>query len=212
MLFCKITYMKWTDSIKNKLMASVVLLTLCLLVILSNYLDRVHTKDVKNSISTLYEDRLIVEEYILKMTRDTYQIRELLMAPEARQNPELIKTLTAGFKSTYATFIKTRLTTLEKSTAQMLIGQIRQFEKVNDRPTALRHTDGILASLSRLSQIQLEESKLIMKQVEAQYATTKTLSQFAFGIVIIILVVLQVLVFSGETLIPILKPKDPSLN
>jgi hypothetical protein len=192
-------------------MASVVLLTLCLLVILSNYLDRVHTRNVKDSISTMYEDRLIVEEYILKMTRNTYQIRELLLSPHAGR-PDDIKSLTADFKSTYGIFIKTRLTTLEKSTAVKLKTQIREFENLQNHQAALNQTEGILTSLGKLSEIQLEESKRIMKQVEAQYATTKTLSQFAFGIVIIILIVLQVLVFSGETLFPIFKPKDPSLN
>ena len=192
-------------------MASVVLLTLCLLVILSNYLDRVHTRNVKNSISTMYEDRFIVEEYILKMTRNTYQIRELLLSPDAGR-PDDIKSLTTDFKSTYGIFIKTRLTALEKSTAVKLKTQIREFENLQNHQAALNQTEGILTSLGKLSEIQLEESKRIMKQVEAQYATTKTLSQFAFGIVIIILIVLQVLVFSGETLFPIFKPKDPSLN
>ena len=192
-------------------MASVVLLTLCLLVILSNYLDRVHTRNVKNSISTMYEDRFIVEEYILKMTRNTYQIRELLLSPDAGR-PDDIKSLTTDFKSTYGIFIKTRLTALEKSTAVKLKTQIREFENLQNHQAALNQTEGILTSLGKLSEIQLEESKLIMKQDEAQYATTKTLSQFAFGIVIIILIVLQVLVFSGETLFPIFKPKDPSLN
>src|SRR5690606_31643188 len=106
----------------------------------------------------------------------------------------------------------TRLTTLEKSTAVKLKTQIREFENLQNHQAALNQTEGILTSLGKLSEIQLEESKRIMKQVEAQYATTKTLSQFAFGIVIIILIVLQVLVFSGETLFPIFKPKDPSLN
>jgi hypothetical protein len=70
--------MKWTYSIKNKLLASVVLLALCLLVLLSNYLDRMHTRNVTNYITTLYEDRLVAEVYILKMTSTIYQIREVL--------------------------------------------------------------------------------------------------------------------------------------
>ncbi len=51
--------MKWTYTIKNKLAASGVLFSLCLLVLFSNYIDRNHTENVKNAISTLYEDRLI---------------------------------------------------------------------------------------------------------------------------------------------------------
>lgn len=70
--------MKWTYLIKNKITASAVLLTLCLLVLLSNYPDRLHTKNVANAISTLYEDRLLAEEYIFKMTTTIYQVREIL--------------------------------------------------------------------------------------------------------------------------------------
>jgi hypothetical protein len=70
--------MKWTYSIQNKMTASGVLLTLCVLVLFSSHLDRDHTNNVKNSISTLYEDRLIAEDYILKMTIDIYEIKQVL--------------------------------------------------------------------------------------------------------------------------------------
>lgn len=206
--------MRWTVSIKNKLGASIVLLALCLLVLLSNYLDRLHTENVKNSISTMYEDRLIVEELILKMTRNIYQIREILNTEDHEVKVNTFKKLTVDIKATYNIFIKTRLTKNEKITADELITQIQGLEQslfsTNNLPSI--YTDKILSSLNKLSQIQLSESKLIMKQVEAQYATIKASSQFALAIIIIILLVLQVMVFSGESLIPRFKPKDPTLN
>ncbi len=206
--------MRWTFSIKNKLGASIVLLALCLLVLLSNYLDRLHTENVKNSISTMYEDRLIVEELILKMTRNIYQIREILNTEDHEVKVNTFKKLTVDIKATYNIFIKTRLTKNEKITADELITQIQGLEQslfsTNNLPSI--YTDKILSSLNKLSQIQLSESKLIMKQVEAQYATIKASSQFALAIIIIILLVLQVMVFSGESLIPRFKPKDPTLN
>lgn len=206
--------MKWTHSIKNRLGASVVLLALCLLVLLSNYLDRLHTQNVKSSISTMYEDRLIVEVYILRMTQNVYQIREILKAGENNPNGTNVDSLARDFKNTFNIYSKTRLTKIEKATAVKLIRDFRDFEqtlsKGNVEPAI--HTDRILNSLNRLSTIQLDESKLIMKQVEAQYATIKASSQFAFAIVIVILIVLQVMVFSGESLIPVFKPKDPTLN
>lgn len=206
--------MRWADSVKNKLVASIVLLALCLLVLLSNYLDRIHTQNVKNSISTMYEDRLIVEEYILKMTRNIYQIREILNVENSEQKVNSVKALTGEFKATYNIFIRTRLTKKEKSTADELITQIQGFEqiKVGDTKPALIYTDKILDSLNKLSEIQLDESKQIMNKVESQYATIKVLSQLAFAIIIIILIVLQVLVFSGESIIPLFRPKDPTLN
>ena len=90
--------MKWIYGIKNKLTASIVLLALCLLVLLSNYLDRLHTENVKNSISTMYEDRLIVEEYILKMTQNTYQIREILIKDDFGSKESTLKKLTENIE------------------------------------------------------------------------------------------------------------------
>lgn len=206
--------MRWTFSIKNKLAASIVLLALCLLVLSSNFLDRLHTENVKNSISTMYEDRLIAEEYILKMTRNIYQIREILSTKDHALKESTVKKLTADFKATYNIFIRTRLTKNEKSTADELMNQIKGLEQavLNDSNVTSIYTDKILSSLNKLSEIQLDESKLIMKQVEAQYATIKASSQFAFAIIIIILIALQVMVFSGESIIPIFKTKDPTLN
>ena len=207
--------MKWTFSIKNKFWASAVLLVLCILVLLSNYLDRLHTENVKSSISTMYEDRLIVEDYILKMTRNTYQIWEILHSGE---DPVLdnnaITSLTADFQNTYNSYIKTKLTKTEAVTTVELINHFKAFEKIvfEDGPVTSAHTDKMLHFLKKLSIIQLEESKLIMKQVESQYAVIKASSQFAFAIIIIILIVLQILVFSGESIVPIFKPKDPTLN
>lgn len=207
--------MNWTYSIKNKFGASMVLLALCLLVLLSNYLDRLHTKNVKNSISTMYEDRLIAEDYILKMTRNVYQIREILTSDKSDTlKANAVGKLTSDFKSTYAIYCKTKLTQTEKTTANELIGNFRKLEQMisNDKIVASFSTDKILSSLNKLSEIQLNESKLIMQQVESQYATIKASSQFAFTIILIILIVLQVMVFSGDSLIPTFKPKDPTLN
>ena len=206
--------MKWTYSIKNKLVASIVLIALCLLVLLSNYLDQLHTENVKNSISTMYDDRLVVENYILKMTQNTYEIREILQDNEKPDLTNAMVNLTKEFNTTFAIFSKTKLTKIEKETADELIGNFKKLEDVISRGQNVPfiQTDSILASLTKLSVIQLDESKLIMQQVESQYAAIKVTSQFAFALIIVILIVLQILVFSGESLIPLFKTKDASLN
>ena len=207
--------MKWTNNIKNKSLASIILLALCLLVLLNNYLERVHATNVKDAISTLYEDRLIAEEYILKMTSTIYQVREVL-ASDSNSNSKsnAIKTLNDNFNATYSAYSKTKLTPKEKTTAVELLNYINKFEPTfstnNYKPSL--YTKKALITLSKLSKIQLEESKLIMKNVESQYATIKASSQYAFAIIILILIVLQIIVFSAESIIPVIKTKDPSLN
>lgn len=207
--------MKWTYLIKNKLQASAVLLTLCLLVLLSNYLDRIHSQNVTNAISTLYEDRLLAEAYIFKMTGTIYQMREVLQGDAPDELKEAaISELMQAFADSYNTYRKTKLTATEKNTAIELNGyfsDLKQiFAKKQYGPSG--YTEKSLLSLNRLSTVQLEESKLIMKNVELQYATIKASSQFAFAIGIIILLVLQAIIFTAKTVVPLDIPKDAKLN
>lgn len=207
--------MKWTYSIKNKLLASVALLSLCLLVLLSHYLDKIHTQRVKNSITTLYEDRLIAEGYILKMTGNIYQIREVLNAePNDISKSKAVAKPLAEFKEWYAIYMKTKLTVIENETAIALSSAIKDFEQklINNGEDLSIYTDKALFSLNKLSNVQLDESKLIMKNAESEYAAIKISSQFAFTIILIILFVLQAIVFSSKTLITVTKPKDTALN
>jgi hypothetical protein len=207
--------MKWTYLIKNKLTASAVLLTLCLLVLLSNYLDRLHTKNVTNAISTLYEDRLLAEEYIFKMTSTIYQVREVLQTGEsADAKVTAISNLMNEFADAYQAYSKTKLTATEKNISTELNGYFAQLKQTfaNNQYVPSFDTDKALSSLSRLSTVQLEESKLIMKNVELQYATIKASSQFAFAIGIIILLVLQAIVFTAKAVVLVNIPKDTTLN
>lgn len=207
--------MKWTYSIQNKVLASSVLFALCLLVLLSNYLDRKHTTQVKNAIATLYEDRLIAEGYILKMTRHMYEIREVLHAEQAMAlKAQSIDQEVNAFHETYDIYMKTKLTTTEEASAISLIGHVnRLHQRIDNNPfEAVGDTEKALASLAKLSAVQLNESKLIMNSVESEYANIKASSQFAFAIIIIILVVLQAIVFSTKSLLPPNLPQDPSMN
>lgn len=207
--------MKWTYLIKNKITASAVLLTLCLLVLLSNYLDRLHTKNVTNAISTLYEDRLLAEEYIFKMTSTIYQVREVLQTGEsADAKVTAISNLMNEFADAYQAYSKTKLTATEKNISTELNGYFAQLKQTfaNNQYVPSVDTDKALSSLSRLSTVQLEESKLIMKNVELQYATIKASSQFAFAIGIIILLVLQAIVFTAKAVVLVNIPKDTTLN
>ncbi|MEZ5023893.1 MAG: hypothetical protein R2728_11655 [Chitinophagales bacterium] len=205
--------MKWTYSIKNKALASIALLVLCLLVLLSNYIDRNHTYNIKKSISTLYEDRLIAEEYILKMTIFVYQIKEELKSDSSNvYKTKSINELLLAFKNTSDAYHKTKFTELEKIKADELINIIESIEptQLDEAQKNLEFVDKALVLLDELSKIQLSESKLIMKYSEQLYLSGKTSSQFVFAVIIILLLVLQALLFTSKTLVQ--KTKFPNLN
>lgn len=207
--------MKWTYSVKSKTMTSVILLSLCLLVLFSNYIDRDHTENVKKSISTLYEDRLIAENYILNMTSSLYQIKEALNTDvnEANKNNS-IKKLLLEIKETSNSYHETKFTELEKIKAGELLSTLREIDPAQIKNTQLKleSVDKALTLLNELSVIQLTESKQIMNYAEKLYLTGKTSSQFVSALIIIILLVLQVLVFTSKPIIPKVKTDSPQLN
>ncbi len=208
--------MKWMYSIRNKMVASGALLPLCMLVLFSNYVDRDHTNNVKKSISTLYEDRLIVEDYILKMTVNIYEIKQALNAPDVKgeHSTHHIKTLLSEIDGLSNAHLKTKFTKTEDVTFAALLKTLNEFKassyaNIQDK---LKIADQALLLLNELSSIQLEESKLIMKQAENLYRSGKATSQFAFAITIIILAVLQALVFTSKTITNINQTSAHNLN
>lgn len=194
--------MKWTYIIKNKFLASGALLGLCLLVLISNYLDRNHTENVKQSISSLYEDRLVAEEYILQMMGGLYKMKELTIAdtPDLTSKQRLGK-LFLEIKSTSAAYQKTKFTEQETIKARELTEILEQLDLAQQNQMKINSITKALQILEDLSGIQLAESKEIMATAEKLYLTSKISSQFVFGIILIILLVLQALVFTSKTLI-----------
>ena len=194
--------MKWTYSIQNKLTASAALFTLCLLVLFSNYVDRDHTSNVKKAISTLYEDRLVVEHYILKMTIDIYEIKQVLHgAGQHGETTHPVTELLSHIDGLSKAYLKTKFTEDEDATFTTLLSTLKIFDETSQsNEDRLNLADQALVLLNKLSAIQLEESKLIMKQVDGLYKSGQVTSQFAFGITIVILLVLQALVFASKTL------------
>ncbi len=195
--------MKWTYSIQNKLTAAAVLFALCLLVLISNYNERLHNDEVKEMISSLYQDRLMAEEYLFELTNNLYKIREESNKKEGDfigKNMEINKNI-AEIESICKAYEKTKLTDNEAIKFKLFTQLISQLKLENNQNLATKNqiTTDALNVLKALSSIQVEESKSVVKQSEQQYRFSKLSSELAFAIVIILLIVIQVLVFSSKT-------------
>lgn len=207
--------MRWTYSIQNKFTASSVLLLLCLLVLYSNYTDRKHTENVKKEISTLYEDRLIAEGYILEMTSGIYKLKEVIYtAAKDSAKIEWYHSTISNIQKVNTAYRKTKFTELENRKAddlEIILDKLESIDSAN-YVAELESANQALDILNELSAIQLEESKQIMKRAESLYKSSKVSSQFAFALVIIILIVLQAIVFTSKTLPPDTAIKFPNMN
>ncbi|HOY14425.1 MAG TPA: MCP four helix bundle domain-containing protein [Saprospiraceae bacterium] len=206
--------MKWTYSIQNKLTAAAVLFVLCVVILYANYNDRMHTSKVIGLISTLYQDRIIAEAYIYNMSNDLYEIKEALIDPVGETPNVKIQDMISKINVNMAAYEKTKLTEKESLIYDQLRLEIPQnWEAKNNQNNALeKMADNSLLLLGALSEIQLNESKSIVADSEKTYKMSKLSSEFAFAIVIIILIILQALVFASKTLHISNEPVDPSLN
>lgn len=182
-------------------MASLALLSLCGLVLLSNYIDNRHTENVKGAISTLYEDRLVAEYYILQMTSGLHRIEDLLQLHDP-VHEDKIALILEGVKKTYADYLKTKFTEEEHLKAKEFSNVLQSFGEPSGQSynARLKWTSMGLVALNELSDIQLAESKQIMKKSELLYQSGKANSQYVFATIIIILLVLQAVVFTSKTL------------
>jgi hypothetical protein len=151
----------------------------------------------------LYEDRLLAEVYILKMTGLVYEIKEVLHtdAPEDYKT-NYIKSLLLQLEDINTAYLQTKFTTLETKKAAELVAALNGFKTPELQNTAaqLAISRASLLVLSELSAIQLAESKQIMAEAEKLYLSGKTSSQFVFALIILILIVLQALVFASKSL------------
>lgn len=195
--------MKWTYSIENKMAAAFVLLILCVLVLLSSYNDKIHTREVKESISTLYEDRLVAQDYILKLTDHFYQINETLNNPailDAEQTGK-VSAILFDIEEINTTYEKTKLTENEEIKFKLFKKVCQELAAANMQniENKKQYTKNALALLRDLSAIQIEESKLIVSRSERLYQASKISSDLSIGIVVVLLIILQALVFASKT-------------
>jgi len=190
--------MKWIYSIKNKGTAAAALFFLCALVLFSNFNDRRHTTQVKESINMLYEDRLVAESYILTLSDCMHQVREALSTGADQK----VATILATIDQTNLVYEKTKFTAAETKTYSEFKGLCKQIssENVQSNADKMQFAKEALVKLNALSTIQIEESKSIMAKSDQLYSTGQTSSNFAMAIIIIIALVLQALLFASKTL------------
>ena len=197
------------------MVASGSLLLLCLLVLVSNYIDRNHTDNVKGAISTLYEDRLVAEEYIFRMTNGIYQVREMILSDSTSYNATIsINNLLLQIRAENSAYQKTKFTMAERIKADELLLILKNFDAGTFKSfdNLLQNSNQAISILNELSAIQLEESKKIMSHAETLYVTGKASSRFVFAVIIVILLVLQALVFTSKPLVQNGKQDAQRLN
>src|SRR5690606_29601655 len=70
--------MMWTLAIKRKITAALLLLSVVGLVLLTNWSEQRNARRIAAAVTTIYEDRLVVEGYIFKLSQHLQTIGEII--------------------------------------------------------------------------------------------------------------------------------------
>jgi len=185
---------------------------LCL-VMLTNIQEQHLVKRINESVTSLYSDRLVVADYIHKLSNRMEKLLVLLSAPQYSSknvNLELDK-----IKQINTLYEKTVLTDKENvnfNTFKIYIQQIAQNVNATDHAKAIEISKQARQTLETLSSIQLEEGKVKLDEVISMTSRSRLMSYIEIVILIVIAILIQILVFSAKVEMGAKVPKDHNLN
>ena len=185
---------------------------LCL-VMLTNIQEQHLVKRINESVTSLYSDRLVVADYIHKLSNRMEKLLVLLSSPQYSSkdvNLELDK-----IKQINTLYEKTVLTDKENvnfNTFKICIQQIAQNVNATDHAKAIEISKQARQTLETLSSIQLEEGKVKLDEVISMTSRSRLMSYIEIVILIVIAILIQILVFSAKVEMGAKVPKDHNLN
>ncbi|WP_026967851.1 hypothetical protein [Algoriphagus terrigena] len=194
--------MKWTYSIPRKTGTALLLLTVLVLVLANNLRDRSNSERLKTAFESIYEDRLMVESYILRLSEELHQIQEILENPVVRQTENLQRKL-SEIEQINLLYLNTELTKAEEM-------HFEHFEKLTwelDKALLDGKIEGAnskieeaLMDLRLLSEIQISEGQSLLTQSQQLFKSSSISSQFEICLVIILGLMVQGILFASKTL------------
>lgn len=188
--------MKWAFSIENKIKASIILIALCSVVLFSNFrLKRLSSK-VANSVQTIYEDRLIVQDLIFSFDQildERYHINEQ-MAQHTGNNQAQKKVEELKLK-----YLSTIMTEEEERVFNSFSSNLTDVLTLDDT-VELKLFNEMRSELQRLEQIQMEEAKRQMNIIHKTRAGQELGFYFETAIIVVLLVIVQFLIISNTSI------------
>lgn len=201
------------------------------LTMLTNLLQRKRFKELEQSFTSIYEDRLLAESYLFHLYVDLKKEQDILQLLSDNgmsygDRAEMDKDR-ADRDTIMAKYSETYLTEEEKVHFDSLKQALHYIDHLEEKiesdenrgliPPDLiaahnKATNHAFATISNLSDIQTSEGALLQKRTKQIVWGSVSISQFEMTILIMIAIVIQGLIFSSKTLLVKTKGQDPGLN
>lgn len=192
--------MSWNLTTMQKVKAVVALAVVFLLVLATNKMDSNHFKVVKRTLSTVYKDRLVVQDYIYRFSKNL-QEKKLDLALEDTINQQLNDSINHLVKL----YAETELTPSEARYFESFRTSLNQLYKLEQNFLEGKHDDEkqsifkqhtvLNDQLDELSKIQLKEGKRQIEISNRSISTSDLISNIEIAVLIIIGIIIQALIF-----------------
>ena len=180
----------------NKIKLILTLLVFVLLIFAANKIDRNYFSILKESFTSIYEDRLVVKDYLFKISRQLEEKKDYLPLDQYAQS----KSINDSIDVLLDKFAATKLTSRESQSLNGLQDNIenlylleREFYTAEASPTREKKLEQINQRYEKiwnnmlvLSEIQLTEGKRLMSSSNQVFKSTNLLSYLEIGFLILI--------------------------
>lgn len=208
--------MKWTYSIQQKTTAAVLLAAIFAVIFIVNRIENNKINELGKSMNSVYEDRLMVENYIFRLSGLLYEKKILLdQCVGMEQGEEYFRYLrdqNTAIALLVEDYDRTQLTEQEATLFNDFKNQLLVIQ--NQESRFLNSDDGnneVLASslnasfqnanvlLMGLSNVQINVGKSVNERSKELVAGSTILTRFELGMLVIIGILIHALVFTSRS-------------
>ncbi|WMI65450.1 MCP four helix bundle domain-containing protein [Aestuariibaculum sp. YM273] len=187
----------------NKLKWILGILMIFVLIIATNLIDKNNFIRVRDSVVTIYEDRLIANDLIFEMLKSVQQKELAVSLSDSTffQNENAL--VNDKLQSLISRFEQTKLTSEEakvfqdlKRNVQLLITAENEFlnSDYSDNSQMVNHIESLKSNLNDLSKIQLTEGNRQMSISKRAVDTVELFTQIEIFILVFLAVLIQIIV------------------
>lgn len=192
-------------TLRQRIHAGFVLAAAFLLVLASNRLNNRNFSAVEHGVDSVFEDRLVVQEYIYRLN-NLFHKKELFLANNTLDDKGLpyypeIKTILADFEKTDLT----REEALQLSSLNENYAELKTLEKAHLKNQASEEDiiavlGSIGKNLDELSEVQLSEGRQLTQRSKRSLGMNELLSRIEIVFLIIIGILFLIIVFYRDKL------------
>jgi hypothetical protein len=195
-------------SLKQRVHAGFILAIAFLLVLASNRLNRRNFSTVEHTVNSVFEDRVVAQEYIYRLN-NLFHGKEMDLVQTAPTEIDLpanerILQLLSDFEKTELTreesvhfdFLKENYTELQTLETDIVVGPEAHLKESKQEMAALLKEIGV--HLDRLSEVQLTESRQLTFHSKKLLNMNLLLSRLEIAFLIVIGVLFLIIIFHRE--------------